>query len=103
MHCPIPNGHWYGPNNQSIIANTNKYEIKYSFDNVQLIIDHLTFFDEGEYICQNNQTNYIIKRYKLKLGTIKNVLQPFFILIFSILIFIPIFWFLGKKYSGINQ
>lgn len=101
--CPIPNALWFGPNNQSILTNANKYSIKYSSDNVQLTIDHLTSFDEGEYICQNNETNHIIKRYELKLGTIKNVLLLFFILISSILLFIPIFWYLGKKYSGINQ
>jgi hypothetical protein len=103
IFCPIPNALWFGPNNQSILTNSNKYEIKYSSDNVQLTIDHLTSIDEGEYICQNNQTNHIIKRYELKIGTIKNVLLLFFILIFCILIFIPIFWYLGKKYSGINQ
>jgi hypothetical protein len=103
IFCPNPNAHWFGPHNQSILANSNKYDIKYSSDNVQLTIDHLTFDDEGEYICQNNETNHIIKRYRLKVGTIKNVLLLFFISIVSILIFIPIFWFLGKKYSVINQ
>jgi hypothetical protein len=103
LYCPIPNALWFGPNNQSIIANSYKYEIKYSSDNVQLIIDHLTSFDEGEYICINNETNYIVKQYKLKVGTIKNVLHLFFIIIISILILIPIFWYLGKKYSGIHQ
>jgi len=99
--CPISNALWFGPNNQTIIANSYKYEIKYSFDNVQLTIHHLTLLDEGEYICLNNETNDIIKQYKLKLGTIKNVLLVFFILISLILILIPIFWYLGKKYSGI--
>ena len=101
IFCPIPNALWFGPNNQSIPTNSNKYEIKYSSDNVQLTIDHLTSLDEGEYVCRNNETNHIIKRYQLKLGTIKSVLLLFFILIISILIFIPIFWILGKKYSGI--
>jgi hypothetical protein len=93
----------YSLHDFSIIANSYKYEIKYSFDSVQLTIDHLTSHDEGEYICLNNETNHIVKQYKLKLGTIKNVLLLFFILISSILILIPIFWYLGKKYSGINQ
>ena len=101
--CPIPNGHWLGPYNQSIVNNSNKYKLKYSFNSVQLIIEHLTSHDEGEYVCQNNQTNHIVKQFELKLGTIKSVLLPFFILTFSILIFIPMFWFLGRNYSGINQ
>jgi hypothetical protein len=103
LFCPISNALWFGPNNESIIANSYKYQMKYSLDSVQLIIDHLTSDDEGEYICLNNETNSIVKQYKLKLGTIKNVLLLFFILISSILILIPIFWYLGKKYSGINQ
>jgi hypothetical protein len=101
--CPISNALWFGPNNQTIRMNSSKYEMKYSINNVQLIIDHLTSFDEGEYICLNNKTNDIIKRYQLKVGTIKNVLFRFFIFISSILLLIPIFWYLGKKYSGLNQ
>ncbi|CAF3180868.1 unnamed protein product [Rotaria socialis] len=101
--CPIPNGHWYGPNNQSIVSNSDRYEIQYSFDSTQLIIDYITLLHEGEYICQNNQTNDIIERYQLRLGTLNDILLAYFILTFSILIFIPIFWFLGKKYSGIKH
>ena len=103
MFCPDSNALWFGPNNESILPQENKYEIKSSSDNIQLTINYLTTFDEGEYICQNNETNLIIKRYQLKIGRIKTILLPFFLIISSILLFIPIFWFLGKKYSGINQ
>jgi hypothetical protein len=103
LFCPIPNALWFGPNNQTIRVNSDKYQMKYSVDNVQLTINHLTSFDEGEYLCFNNETNDIIQRYELKIGTIKNVLPVFVLLITSIILLIPIFWYLGRKYSGINQ
>jgi hypothetical protein len=87
IYCPILNALWYGPNNQSVLTNSNKI--------FQLTIDHLTSFDEGEYICQNNKTNHVIKRYKLKFDRMKNVLLKFF--------YSNIHSNLGKKYSGINQ
>ena len=103
IHCPLPNALWYGPNNQSILINSNKYEIKSSLENLQLTINHLTSDDEGTYTCLNNETDQIIKQYDIKLATIENVLPLFFSVICSILLFIPIFCFLGRKYSGINQ
>jgi hypothetical protein len=103
LFCPIPNAFWFGPNNQTILIDSNKYQLKYSFENVRLIINRLTLFDEGEYLCFNNETNDIIQRYELKIGTIKNVLPIFVFLITSIVLLIPIFWYLGRKYSGINQ
>jgi hypothetical protein len=101
LFCPIPNALWFGPNNQTILTNSDKYQMKYSFDNVQLTINYLTSFDQGEYLCFNNETNDTIKQYELKIGTIKNVLPLFILLITSILLLIPLFWYLGRKYSGI--
>jgi hypothetical protein len=97
MFCPNINVLWFGPNNKSILPEENKYEI----DNNHLTINYLTILDEGEYICRNNET--ILKRYQLQIGRIEIILLPFLIILFSILLFIPIFCFLGKKYSGINQ
>lgn len=99
--CPTSNAHWYGPNNQTI--DSERYHIKYSTDNVQLIIDYLSPLDQGEYLCLHNETNEILQRYDLKLGTIDNVLLFTCLIICFIMILIPIFWFLGKRYSGIDQ
>ena len=95
--CPLPNSLWYGPKNQTILPT------KYSLDHVQLTIDYLIPSDQGEYTCLNNETNQIIKKYEVKLGTMKNILPLFFILISMIVFLIPIFWYLGKRYSGIDQ
>lgn len=101
--CPMPNTLWLGPNNQTILADPAKYQLKYSAENVRLTIDQLTSLDEGEYLCLNNETNHLIQRYQLKIGTIRDVLPAFLLLGSTILLFIPTFWYLGKRYSGIDR
>lgn len=103
MLCPSEHVRWLGPENRSISTNLSKYEIKSSLNNAQLIIDHLTLADQGDYICADNRTGEVLQRYHLTVGSIRTVLVPFLIVILSILLLLPICWFLGRKYSGVNQ
>ena len=106
MSCSITSSnsaHWLGPQNASIISNSARYEIKSSPSTVQLIIDHLTSDDAGEYICRDNATNEILQRYQLQIGSMAHVLLPFFLTIIALLILIPLCWLVGRKYSGLGQ
>ena len=106
MSCTITNSHsahWFGPPNASIISNSTRYAIKSSPSTIQLIIDHLTSDDAGDYICRDDATNEILQRYQLQIGSMAHVLLAFFLIIIALLILMPLCWLVGRKYSGLGQ
>lgn len=103
MSCPSAQAQWFGPLNQTFESNRKKYELKTSFNTLELIIHQLAFDDQGEYHCRDNRTEDILRRYQLTVGTMKMILLPFVLLILIILLLWPIFCCLGRKYSGLGR
>lgn len=102
--CPNPDALWYGSDNQMIVNNSQRYHLKYSPENVQLIIVHVNAFDQGEYICMNNnQSESFIHRYQLQVGTMHDLLPLFFLCNSLLFLFFPIVWYWTRKYSTIDQ
>ena len=99
LFCPNPNTLWYGSDNQTIVNNSDKYQLKNSQENVQLIIAHFTVFDQGEYMCVNNESKALIQRYQLEVGTMKDLLPLFFLFNSVFLLLIPIVCYCTRKYS----
>ena len=104
MFCPSDHAQWLGPMNQTFESDRKKYELKISsLNTLELIIHQLTFDDQGEYICRDNRTEEILRRYQLSIGTMKMILLPFILFILIILLLWPLFCCLGRKYSGLGR
>ena len=97
MFCPSEHGRWIGPLNQTLETNRSSGNI------MELILDRLTLADQGIYLCQDNRTDEILRRYQLTIGSMRTILLPFVLLMLTILLLWPIFCCLGRKYSGLNQ